>query len=175
VNWVDIVIIVIVLGSAVSGLARGLVLQLGVILGFIAGFIVARLTYRRATDFLALFVHKDAQLAIVGFVVMLVLVWAFCITLAESARAVLRFTPFGLLDRIGGLIIGAIIGVFMADVLVTLAYHAQNASLLHSLHASQLAPSFRNASPNLWGLIPRHVLPLAHLHHVHHPSKHHRR
>jgi len=83
--------------------------------------------------------------------------WALVATIAAIVRGAVRLTPFGVLDRLGGAVIGLILGLLTVEVLLLLASGTHDRSLHVSIHASRLAPAFERAIPGLRGLIPRRL------------------
>jgi membrane protein required for colicin V production len=159
-GWVDLAIVALVIGSAMFGLARGLIVQVGAMVGVSVGLYLARNDYAPARDFLGMFFHRDAHLTAVSFALVFLLIWALCVILAQSLRRIIRFTPFGLLDRVGGAVLGIALGIITVELLLILASDSHDASLHASIHASRLAPMMQQAIPGLKSVIPKN-LPLA--------------
>jgi membrane protein required for colicin V production len=154
-RWVDIAILVIIVGSGAFGLLRGLIVQVGGIVGAVAGLFLAHHYYTTARNFLALFFHADSHLSVAAFLLVLLVVWLLVVLIAQAIRTVVRFTPFGLLDRLGGAVLGLALGVVLVQVLLLLAADSKDASLHASIHASRLAPVLNNTIPGLRSVIPR--------------------
>ena len=153
-HWVDVAIVIIVLGSAVTGLLRGLIVEVGAIIGAVAGLFLARQEYKTAESFLAVFFHRDAHLAMAAYILVFVIVWALITTLAMVLRSVVRFTPLGILDRVGGAVVGLLIGILTVAVLLLLAERTHDRSLEASIHSSTLAPKIEKDIPGVEQLIP---------------------
>jgi len=154
-RWVDVAIVVIIGGSAIFGLVRGLIVQVGGVLGAVAGLYLARHDYGAARDFLALFFHNDAHLSVVAFILVFLIVGLLVVIIAHGIKSVVRFTPLGMLDHFAGAALGVALGILVVEVLVLLASESHDASLRASLHASRLAPTLDHAIPGLRSLIPK--------------------
>ena len=154
-HWVDVAIVVVIAASVIFGAIRGLVVELGSIIGAALGILVAQHTYRTALNFLALFFHKDAHLEVVAYILVFLIVWGLVTTLAQMVRAGLRFTPFGMLDRMGGAVIGLVLGILTVEILLLVASASHDASLHSSIRASKLAPTFEKAIPGLRHAVPQ--------------------
>jgi uncharacterized membrane protein required for colicin V production len=158
-RWIDVGILVIVIGSGVFGLTRGLIVQVGGIIGAVGGLYLALHEYGTTRRFLALFFHADGHLSAAAFILVLAVVWMLVVIIAHGLRSVLRFTPLGALDYLGGALIGLVLGVLAVEILLMLASESHDASLRASIHASRLAPIFDHAIPGLHSLVPK-KLPL---------------
>lgn len=154
-RWVDVVIVLVVLASGLLGLRRGLVVQLGGIIGALLGLYVASQDYVDARNFLANFFHRDAHLAVAAYILVVILVWTIVVVIAQGIRAGLRFTPFGMLDKIGGAAVGLFLGVLTVEILLLLAVDMHDASLHDSIRVSQLAPMLRHAIPGIRSFVPK--------------------
>lgn len=153
-GWVDVTIIVIIVASALFGLARGLIVEVATILGAVAGLYVAKQNFSTATNFLALFFHRDQRLRVIAFIVVFCLVWLLIVLVAEGIRGVLRFTPFGLLDRLGGLLLGAALAVLVVEALLLLVSHVHDPALHSAIRASRVAGPLKHEIPGLRSLVP---------------------
>lgn len=154
-RWVDIAIVLIVVGSGIAGLARGLIVEVAAVLGVVAGLLVAREAYGPARDFLGVFFHKDARLAAVAYLLAAIIVWMLIVTLARLVRGLLRFSPLVMIDRLGGAALGLVLGIVAVSLFLQLAARVHDPSLHTSIRASRLAPIFRYAVPGLSRVVPR--------------------
>lgn len=158
-HWVDIVIVIAIVGSIFFGMARGLLMLVAATLGAVLGLFIARQNYPDANDFLAAFYPRSPLLATISFVLVFGLVWLLVVLIAATIRGGLRFTPIGPVDKIGGAILGAVLGVLLVESLLVVAGRAHDPSLHASVRASQLAPAFSHVLPGLKALIPSRFLP----------------
>lgn len=158
-HWVDIFIILAIVGAIFFGMARGLLMLVATTLGAVLGLFIAKLNYPSATDFLATFYTRTPLLATIAYVLVFVLVWLLVVLIAATIRGGLRFTPFGPVDKVGGAVLGAVLGVLLVEALLVVATRANDPSLHASVRSSQLAPAFNHVLPGLKQLIPDRFLP----------------
>jgi membrane protein required for colicin V production len=158
VHWIDVAIVIVLAAGIIVGAMRGLIVEVGSIVGAVLGVVVAEHTYRGALTVLSLLFPRDAHLATVAYLVIFFIVWALVTTLAQVVRAAVRFTPFGLLDRLGGAVIGLVVAILAVEVLLLLASASHDASLHASIKHSRLAPAFERAIPGLRHAIPKRLL-----------------
>jgi uncharacterized membrane protein required for colicin V production len=158
-HWVDIVIVVAIVGAIFFGMARGLLMLVASTLGAVLGLFIAKQNYPSANDFLAIFYTRTPLLATISYVVVFALVWLLVVLIAATIRGGLRFTPVGALDKVGGAVLGAVLGVLLVEALLVVAGRAHDPALHASVRASQLAPAFNHVLPGLKSLIPDRFLP----------------
>ena len=113
---------VLIVGSGVTGFARGTVRQVASLVGFIVGLWCAAWISqwvgshwqgaRPAVVFLAL---RWLIALLGGLAVAALFAW-----LGEQVSALVKATPLGFLDRLGGLLIGAVSGLAVAAVVLVM-------------------------------------------------------
>jgi membrane protein required for colicin V production len=154
VHWVDVAIIAVILACIIVGTTRGLIAAVGSFVGAVVGLLMARYEYTSVESLLAHFFHRDAHLAMAAFVIIFVAVWGLASTLSLVVRTVVRYSPFGLLDRLGGALLGLLVGVLSVAAILQLASSTHDRSLRASIHRSELATVLKRAIPGLPNLIP---------------------
>jgi membrane protein required for colicin V production len=120
-NWVDYVILGLVLFSAIVGLARGLIRELLSLAVWIAALVAAWLYHREVADLLvAQISNPSARLAIafVGLVLAVLILGAILGAILSALVAKARLTG---LDRALGLVFGAARGAVLVSMAVMLA------------------------------------------------------
>jgi membrane protein required for colicin V production len=120
-NWLDAVIIVIILLPMFIGYRRGLIRTLLPLIAVILGIIVAGRTY----DNLAGWFHpgllkSESQASIVAFVIIFILFMAAMAVLARVLHRFLKLLLMGWVDKIGGLIFGLVIGGLISGAALSL-------------------------------------------------------
>lgn len=122
-NWVDVVLVLIILASALAGLQRGLIrgaLDLGAV---VLSLLIASYSYHRAADLISSHISMSNVVAnIIGFVIVLVIVQiAFSILIVGPLTPLIwgiRRIPISKdIDGLLGVIPGAIKGIVFAAAL----------------------------------------------------------
>lgn len=151
VGWVDILLIVILLGAFAAGLVRGLVKEIVGIVAAIAAFLAAASWYAPVADFLnrALVGPKTAKF--LGFI----LVFAFVILVGAAAATLLSKLmagPMKFVNHLFGGIFGLFEGMLICGGLVfALMVFPINKE---ALATSQLAPYCYGLTKTMVGFIP---------------------
>ena len=138
-NPFDILIIVILGYSLVRGLFRGLVKELSSIIGVLGGFYAAYTYYKVLAGLLSGLIHDTAYLNILSFLAIFCGVLIVVGVLGVIIKYVLNIAFLGWVDRIGGVVFGALKGVLIVAILfITLtAFLPQGSAFIKN---SQLAP-----------------------------------
>lgn len=104
-NWLDIVIAIPILWGLWKGFRDGIILQLGGIAGIILGVWLA---FRHGRAF-GVWLHFDPPIATVaGFTIILIGVLLLIALVGRLTRGLFRISGLGMIDQIGGLILGGI-------------------------------------------------------------------
>ena len=122
-NWLDIIIIVMLVIPAFIGLRRGLVGTVIPMIGIVLGVIIAGRSYHHLSGFLDNWLNSDAQIKIVGFIIVFVLFMLVAFAVASMLRKFLTILLLGWVDRIGGAAFGLITGGIVAGALLSLITH----------------------------------------------------
>ena len=148
-NWLDIVLLLFILISVVTGFMKGFV-RLGI--GFAAvliGFLLGVWFYGLAGNWLVPYVHSRAIANLLGFTLVFVAVILLGGLVSLILARTLRLVGLGALDRIGGAMLGGVRGVLMCSVVVMalLAFMRRPPdAVVHSKFAPYLAGSARMLS-----------------------------
>lgn len=114
-NWLDIILAIILVIAAVGGLRSGLISQAFGIAGLLLGI---WLGYRFSARLAVWFDMAAGWANFVSFIVILVAVILVSWLVGSLVRKVFRMTGFGILDNIGGLILGVVkVGLIMSLLL----------------------------------------------------------
>ncbi len=151
-NWLDIVIIVIILISTLRGLKDGLIKTLLSLAGLIVGVILAG-RYHAALAERLTFIPQSSLANIVAFAIILVVV----ILIASIVAAVLRWTVsmvmLGWLNHLGGAAFGFITGAIFCGAL--LAVWVKFLGTQGPVAGSALAPLLLDRFPMILALLPK--------------------
>lgn len=149
-NWIDIIILVVAIGSAVSGLAQGAIRTAFGIVGLIAGVYLAGQYYAE----LSMVLFSGANW---GSVVAFFIIWAI-VGIAASiggwfVAKLVHQTPFKWLDRILGAGMGLVLGLLTcaAAIAIIVTYLP---STQETISQSALARFMLQTFPLLLSLLP---------------------
>ena len=116
-NWLDVVLVVFLILTALVGFSRGLLRTLVPLVGLIIGVVVAGRYY----DALADVVSSDSKAAYVaafGIIVIAFLIAA--VILSEIMHKALSLVLLGWVDHLAGLLSGVVIGVIISGAALAL-------------------------------------------------------
>ena len=116
-NWLDIVFIVILLGTMIMGIVKGLVRQVIGLAAVIAGLVLASLYYQGISEILQKFINDRLLSNFLGFLVIF-----FCVL---AAGALLGFLiskamkgPLAVINRVFGGAFGLLKAVLICGIMV---------------------------------------------------------
>jgi len=150
---IDWVIVIILAGSVLAGLARGFFRSVFSLVGLIAGVALASWNYWRVAAVLKRFIHSIEIADAVGFAIIAFLVMAVAAILGSLLAKFFEKVGLGCLDRFAGALFGFLQGLIFVTlcILVTVAFFPQTAWLTEArlpryffgaLHVSiQVTPS----------------------------------
>ena len=150
---VDWIIVVIIAGAVLAGLARGFFRSVFSLVGLIAGVALGAWNYWRLAGLLKRFIHSVEIADAVGFLVIAFAVMAVAAILGSLLSKFFAKVGLGCLDRMAGALFGFIEGLLFVAlcILVTVAFFPQTAWLTEArlpryffgaLHVSiQVTPS----------------------------------
>jgi membrane protein required for colicin V production len=107
-NWFDIVLIVVLALVTFLGLRRGLISMVIPLVGLIIGVVLAGQHYGTVGGWLPIENAEYAGWA--GYAIILVTVFIAAVILARILRRFIRLVFLGWIDRLGGAILGLILG-----------------------------------------------------------------
>ena len=156
-NWLDLVIILIVLLSAAAGFKRGFI-RIGI--GFVAvvvGFILAAWFYGLAAHAVAPYVATRAFANIIGFLVIFACVMALGALLTMVMTKLFNIVGLSWLDRVAGGTFGLVRGALVATILVMLFAAFTPGRAPAAIVQSEIAPHLIEASSVLAALTPNEI------------------
>lgn len=116
-NWLDLVLVVIMLWAVRSSLEAGLIQELFTLLGLVAGILVAGRLYAPIARALSGQVPREVANA-ATFLAILVAVWFVVGLLGRLARQMARKMLLGWADRLGGVFFGLLKGLVLVEILL---------------------------------------------------------
>ena len=126
-EWVDWIILAVLVGSVLGGMAQGFFRTICTLLGLVLGVLLASWNYARLGAAFKPIIRIEAVDNAIGFLLIAVIV----MTLASMAGAALKnafhWMGLGCLDIMGGAVVGFLQGVLLVTVciLVTVAFFPQ--------------------------------------------------
>lgn len=153
-NWVDIGIIVILLFGTLTGFRQGFIVEVAGILGALLAFAVARAEYKPVKSALASVAPHSPWLTTISYLLVFLVVWGAILIGARAVRRGVRMLMLGMLDRLGGAIIGLVQTALVLELLLYIGKHAPNSTVRNAVKHSSLAPTFLSLAPVLHHLFP---------------------
>ena len=150
-NWLDIVIIILLIISAISGLASGLIKAVFSLVGLIMGIVLAGHFYITLSGHLTFISNQNAA-RIAAFITILLLVIIIAALLGLLLTRLVSAISLGWLNRVGGAVFGVILGaIFIAALLSIWVKYAGGDGTISS---SFLAPILVDRLPLVLALLP---------------------
>ena len=112
----DIIIAVLLLWAVYKGFTDGVIVQLGGIVGLLLGVYLAFRFSAKVGDWLC---SDDSFAQPVGFIVIVVVVLILIALLGRLLRGLFRIAGLGMLDRMGGLLLGVVKMSLIIGILLT--------------------------------------------------------
>lgn len=156
-NWVDVVIIVVMLFGAYMGYKHGLIRTLFTFAGLLAGLAIAGQYSDNLADKLS---PSHAQwAAILSFVLILFAVIIAANLVGKVAKVFFKLMLMGWLDTIGGTVVGLVVGAFAIAGLLTIVAewqwsHTVASSIRDAIGDSSLAKVLIDNFGLVLGLLP---------------------
>jgi membrane protein required for colicin V production len=147
-NWFDIVLIVVLALLTFLGLRRGLISMVLPLVGLIIGVILAGQHYETVGEWLGDFQYAGWA----GYAIILVAVFIAAVILARILRRFVRLVFLGWIDRLGGAILGLILGSLLCAA--ALAASVKFGLGLDFIPGSGIAQLLLDWFPVVLGLLP---------------------
>ena len=150
-NWLDIVIIILLVIQFFTGLTTGLLRGLLSLIGLVAGIILAGQFYTQLAGALT-FIHDERWADVAAFAIILLVVWIIGLLLGSLLHKAVKAVMLGWLDTLLGALLGVVIGaVFIAALLaVWVEFFGGDPVITGSVMATFLLDRF----PIVLGLLP---------------------
>jgi len=150
-NWLDIVILIVLVISIVMGIRAGVIKVLFTLAGGIIGVVLAG----RFSDSLGsklTFISSVSTAKIVAFVVILVVVLIIAAILAFVIKKIASLVLLGWIDKLGGGVLGLVLGAIFCAALLTMWVKFQGGS--GTVTSSAISRFLINKFPVVLGLLP---------------------
>jgi membrane protein required for colicin V production len=150
-NWLDIVILIVLAVSAISGLINGLIKTVFSLVGLIVGIVLAGRFYVSLADHLG-FISSQNAAHIVAFLIIFVIVIVIAMILGIIFTKLASAILLGWLNRILGAVVGVVMGAITMGALLALWVHFMGSS--DTFQNSALARFLLDKIPIVLGLLP---------------------
>lgn len=153
-NIVDVLIVAILALAVLNGFRQGFIVEVAQIAGAVVALAIAKLEYGIVRDLLQTFLPHSRWLVAISYVIVFFVVWILITGLARVGRGIARLLFLGLLDRLGGALVGLGVGAITVELLLYLGKRVPNTQLHHLIAQSYLTPSFLHVVPYIDKLFP---------------------
>ena len=119
-NFFDVIVIAIIIILALKGLFTGFIREVFSIIGIVGGVIVASRFHIGFGNFVNSILKLESQTIInlIGFMIILGIIWVLSLILAEVVLRFARFIRLGYLDRILGVVIAGFKIFLIASIIL---------------------------------------------------------
>jgi membrane protein required for colicin V production len=150
-NWLDILILVLLIISAISGLVNGFIKTLFSLVGLVVGVVLAGRYYLSLADHLG-FIHSENAAHIVAFLIIFLLVILVATILGIIFTKIVSAILLGWLNRLLGGVAGVVMGGLAIGAILALWVHFMGSS--DTFANSALASFLLDKFPLVLGLLP---------------------
>lgn len=120
-NWLDIVLIIVILSAVLMGIRTGLIGAAFSMLGLTVGWVLASQFSDDLGGFVDTSVLNDTIVTVVSYLIIILLTLVASRLLWKIVRPILTVATLGLteiIDKLGGIVLGATIGFLLTGVLI---------------------------------------------------------
>jgi membrane protein required for colicin V production len=151
-NWIDALILILIIGFSIGGLFRGLIKEVGSLVGVIGGIFLGYRFNPVLVKLLDKFLPLNQQvLAIIAFSVVFLSIVIIAQVLMNLLNKLVKSLLLGGVDRIFGFLFGGIKGLFISSILVILiSLFSFLNSVERALLESKLATGTAKVAPFLY-------------------------
>jgi len=151
-NWLDIVIIILIAVPTVIGLKIGIVKALFTVVGGIIGVILAG-RFSGSLGEIMTFISDPALAKVAAFAIILIVVLIIAAVAASFVKWVLSAILLGWVNKLGGAILGFILGAIFCGAILTMWVNFYQGSN-NTIDGSPLALFLLDGFPIVLGLLP---------------------
>jgi membrane protein required for colicin V production len=152
-NWLDIIVIILLVTSLIGGFISGLIKTVFSLAGLIVGVVVAGQFYISLSEHLA-FISNQTAARITAFIILFLIVIIIAAILGVIFTKLVSAIPLGgWLNRMGGAVLGVVMSaIFLAAILtVWIKFLGQNSTIT----GSAIAPFLVGRFPLVLSLLPK--------------------
>jgi len=139
INPIDIFIALIWIYFIYRGYKTGFILQLAQITSIIAGYICANMFHLRANEYLIPYINNPSIRNVVAYIAIFLLVALLVQMIAKMIHQLFSFILLGWLNRLLGVLLGALKGLFITSLIIfTLEAFPQSSELRERLSTESI-------------------------------------
>jgi len=153
VNWLDVVIVVMVLAFVVWGLVKGVIVTLFGLAGLAVGIKLAWTYYPSLSTRLG-FIQNAVAVKIAAFALILLGILIATWIVGVLVRRLITAVGLGWLDRLGGAVLGLALGIFFSVVLIAALLRVPLVDLTGTVFHSRLAVFLMERLAFFFSLLP---------------------
>lgn len=153
-NWLDIAIVLIIAGFALTAFRTGLIRELVTLASALVGIVLAGLLYDDLARDVLVFIDDEDAAKVIAFLVLLGSAYLAGQLIAIMLRQVAALLLLGWADRAGGALFGAVKGMIVVEILLILLVTYPQLGLEDAIDGSGLASVFLDAVPLLLLVLP---------------------
>ncbi len=154
-NWLDILIIISLVGFTGAAYSAGLIREIVTLIAVIAGIVIAGTLYDDLAGDVLVFINNDSAAEAVSFLVLFGAVYIFGQIAAYMLKTGASLLMLGLWDKLGGAAFGLIKGLFIVQVLLLVFAAYPSLGLEGAVEGSELARYFVDDFSLLLNLLPQ--------------------
>ena len=152
-TWLDWVLVLWLVASAIYGLVKGLFPLAFGLAGLVIGIVLARRLYSPVSTWFG-FISNETAARVVAFVIIVAVVLVVAALLGRLAQRALASLSLGWVDRLGGAILGLAVGAVSAGALLAVLSRLTFLGLEPLIGDSPLASALLKGLPLLSALLP---------------------
>ena len=153
-NWVDIMIIVLVVGLAFLGWRNGVIRWVMMLIGGIVGVVLAGQLYENAATIFEPFTDSDGSQDVLGFALVFLLVMVGAWLAARFLKTALNLVLLGWVDNVAGAALGAFVGSVAAVAIISVMGIVPVESLENAVEDSVMATELVDRLSMVNALLP---------------------
>lgn len=157
-NWLDLVILAVLLVPALLGLAIGLIGAVTAIVGIIVGIVLASQLQDSLRPVVSTFFQDQTTARAVSFVLVLLVVALASMLLGAVLRRVLSLIMLGWVDKVAGLLVGLLIGALIVSALLFVMERVPAEGAQRAVEGSVLAGPFQRTVMPIVERLPGEIL-----------------
>jgi len=153
-NWVDVIVVIVVVSSAAYSLQKGVLRPALGLVGFVAGIYLALSYYEPLAAALGTHLGLAGLAGLIAFVLILVAVWVAFGVLASVAHRALEALGLAWADHLVGTLVGLIAGLFFSVCFLLILARVPVPAIGDAIGQSMVAAFIFRMLPHLIKLLP---------------------
>ena len=156
-NYIDLVIVSVMLFFVVKGLVKGFVREVMGLLSFIVAFVIALSQMKTAANILNSFINNYTISLIVGYIAVFLFVFIILHIIASAIQKLLSIAMLGWLNRLGGAAFGFLFGGMLLSLIVFMFSLIPVGNLPPGKDNSRFYPYLEKFAPKVFGFYSKMI------------------